>query len=142
MDVLDDPAELGKRIAASRGYAGETVESFAPLIEVTPPTLRSYERGKLGDYGGSRELRQALAEKVQRASGAPPSWLGLDEEPGLTRERIEELRRAVGALATLQTVPDLGDAARRLLEAELAVARQWSTSSQPTEEPGSEAASG
>jgi transcriptional regulator with XRE-family HTH domain len=133
--VLDDPEELGRRIAAAQAYAGETYESFASKLGLSVPTLRAYQRGKLGDYGGSRELRRALAEKVQAASEAPHDMLGL-------RPPEDDLRRAVGALTTLVLEPDLGPAARQLLEAELAAARQWSTSTQPTEERGTGEASG
>jgi transcriptional regulator with XRE-family HTH domain len=93
-DLLDDPQELGRRIGAARGYAGGTIEAFAGQIGVSEPTLRAYERGKLGDYGGSRELRRALAQKVRDASQAPPELLGLSEpgpgEVDLLRKEFEQ----------------------------------------------------
>ena len=102
-DVLDDPSELGRRISAARAYSGGTIESFAAELGITHPTLRSYERGDLGNYAGSRELRYALAEKVQQASGAPPEWFDLREPNGAAladlHDRVDQVekRQALGA---------------------------------------------
>jgi transcriptional regulator with XRE-family HTH domain len=105
-DVLGDSKELGRRIAAARGYLGANMEAFAQMIGVTEPTLRAYERGALGQYASSREQRRALAEKVATASGAPRDLLGLEAKAveeavaeSLQRQ-VDDLRNDLDLLAT------------------------------------------
>lgn len=140
MGAFDDREEFGRRIAAARGYTRTSQEEFGKAIGRSDKTVANIEKGDPGAGPPDPAGRRQFAERVATAWGCPPELLGLSEPP--SNGEIQELRRAVGALATLATTPDLGPAARRLLEVELAAARQWSTSNRPTEEPESGAGSG
>lgn len=99
---IDDAAEVGRRIAAARGYAGGTIESFAARLGISAPTLRSYERGELGNYAGSSAKRRALLDHVREVAGVPPEVVGLSE-PGEAvaaeiLRRLESLELALPAL--------------------------------------------
>lgn len=131
--VLSDDKEFGKRIGAARGFRLELRPKFAKRLKTTDTTLREWEHGVFSSRYSSTEQRRQLAERVVKASGCPPEWFELREPP--RDEALDQLRRMVAALSTLATTPDLGTSARQLLEAELAAARQWSSSIPPTGEP-------
>jgi hypothetical protein len=140
------PEELARRVRAARAYAGfDTQPELGELMKADG--LGVTDPGRLERPSGKKKpppLTQARLDSLVKHTGLPAAWF--TEELGLSEPAkdpaIEELRRAVAALATLATTPDLGPAARQLLEAELAAARQWSTSIPPTGEPGSGAGNG
>lgn len=141
VSVPDDPREFGRRVAAARAYTGKSQAEFGAdvLDGLSDKTVAGIEQGG-GAANRRRDERTRIAEMIVRQGRVPPEILGLSEPP--TDAELDELRRSVGALVTLVTVPELRPAARRLLENELAVARQWSTSTPHSEEPGTGVANG
>lgn len=99
MDVLGDRKEVGRRIAAARGYAGLGLGALAKELGISEPTLRSYEEGSLGGYARTRETRQALLEEVRGITEAPPQILGLAEGEADIRSRLERVEEILGVLA-------------------------------------------
>lgn len=113
---LSDAQEVGRRIGAARGWCLDTAESFAAKLSLSTPTLRDYEKGKLGNWAGSPAKHRALLEHVQELTGVPDEVIGLSE-PGESvaielRDAIEALDDQLTTLrANLSTVQtDLADA--------------------------------
>lgn len=126
MGVLDDRQELGRRVRAARAYTDEPQDVFGKRIGRSDKTLAKIEHGDASAIPGSAEERHQLLALIASSTGCPPEILGLT---ALQPDEAAELRAAVGALARLVTEPALDEPARQLIEAELDVARQWSTSS-------------
>lgn len=78
MNPLDDPVELGRRIAACRGYASLPRTDFAALLGVSVYTVREWELGRA--LGGAVEERAELGRRIAAATGAPEFFLGLSDE--------------------------------------------------------------
>lgn len=101
MAVWDDPEELGRRIAAARGYAGLSQADYGDLISRSDRTVAKMESGDLGALGRTTASRKQIAQ-LAIAAGAPPEFFGLDELQGVTRaemaELIRELRSSRGEL--------------------------------------------
>ncbi len=132
--VYLDPEALAKAIREARGAMSQA--ELGRPIGLSAKTVMRWEKADVKSLGETPEKRFATAVLVAEVTGRR-DLLGL--EPAT--DELAEIRRAIAALATLATATDLDPEARQLLEAELAVARQWSTKSQSSEEPGSEAGS-
>lgn len=99
--ILRDSHEVGKRVAAARGYALMQRPGFAKAMEIGVTTLRNIETG---ENGPSVRKRLALLEQAQRASGCPPEIVGLSgsaSAPDLRAElatlhaRIDDLEESL-----------------------------------------------
>lgn len=143
MKPWENPADLGRRIAAARAYVNEGQETFAKRLGKSGKTLAKMEQGDIAALGRPTVIREQLVRRLID-SGCPPEIFGLQDEGAVSRngQDLEELRRAVGALVILETTKDLPDEARQLLEIELAAARRWSSIDQNFGEPGSAAQNG
>lgn len=92
MAVWDDPKELGKRLAAARGYHRENQAKYGTRIGRTAKTVGAMERGEPGSVGRSVAARKKTAE-IAVAAGAPPEFFGLNEPQNFTQTELAELRR-------------------------------------------------
>lgn len=135
--LLRDSAELGRRISAARGYHQSQRPEFAELIGTSDTTLLRWERGEFSSTYRTIDQRRQLMERVARASGCPPGWLGLAQLEPSTDDRLREVEAIVRELR----VKAFGETAVQLEEDEERTARQYRSSGQHSEEPGRGAAS-
>jgi transcriptional regulator with XRE-family HTH domain len=138
---MDEAQHFGKRVAKARGRMSQ--KDLAAHAGVSESTIKRIE--KTGKAKSAQ--RKGLALVLIEEAGAPPELFSEELGSLLSREQVEadalaEIRQMIGALATLATVPDLGDAARQLLEGELAAARRWSANDRSSGELESEAQNG
>jgi transcriptional regulator with XRE-family HTH domain len=123
-DLLDEPIEIGRRIGAACGYSEKSQEQIARELGRSDKTLRSYAKGNLGDYAGTRELRLSLVRRIEEVTGCPPGLFGLSEpEPGSVDQLRRELADEMEAMKT------------ELLE-EIEAVRRAQASAPPIPKPG------
>lgn len=138
----ENPDDLATAIRDARRAADLSQAALGQRLGVSSKKVMRWEAGVLASLGDTKEKRFATAAQVAAATG-DQSLIGKPDQPAATpTQDVEELRRVVGALVTLQTTEHLPDAARQLLETELAAARRWSSSDRNSEEPGSAAQNG
>lgn len=103
MDPLADHDEMGRRLAAARGYMILTRAKFAPEIDMSVPTIRRYELGK-GLENKSRLEREQIAEHYQRVTKCPASLLFGDDLPtsAIAEERISRIEQTVSQILDSQ----------------------------------------
>lgn len=114
MNPLEDPVELGRRIQAARGYAGMKRPAFWEAMGSSEATVIRWEKGNEASLGRTLEERRQLAERIQRVTGCPAEWLGLEEaEPSIEERlsRVEQLLESGYTIAPGATSPveDEGD---------------------------------
>lgn len=95
MNPLENPHELGRRIAAARIYAGWSIGELGKRLHVEADEIRRWEAG-LGQ-GEFIDQRRRLAERIADTTGAPPPLLGLRDNDALTR-RVEELEAELATI--------------------------------------------
>jgi hypothetical protein len=139
VSVLEDPAELGRRISAARGYAQMQRPAYAKEMGVSVPTLRRIEEGDEGSLGRSVEQRRQIAERAMRVAKAPAEVLGLSPADGQEATDFEVrvrayVRRELEALGVNVDQETEQVAAADLAAAEDAVEQQLSTRTDDSEE--------
>ena len=85
MDVLEDPEELGRRIAAVRGYLRMLRPEFAAKLGISVPTLRRWEYGEESALGRSVDVRREKANRVLNIDPSIP-----EEIVGIVSFRLED----------------------------------------------------
>lgn len=95
MNPLEDPFELGRCIAACRGYAGLQRPEFGERLEASGYEVRRWEQGlDLGTF----DQRRALAERAVEVTGAPPYFVGLSAVSVDLERRVEAVETEVAAI--------------------------------------------
>lgn len=95
------PDELGRRLAAARGYARMTLQELADQMDTYRGTLSGYEKGTI-----PRLKRAGLIEGYQRASKLPPEFFAID------LNRLPEMHAAWRQIQERSSTPE--DLAREL----------------------------
>jgi transcriptional regulator with XRE-family HTH domain len=139
---LRDSEELGRRIAAARGYRRELRPDFAKRLGTTDTTLLKWEKGEFSSRYATREQRRQLVRLVIDASGCPAEWFDLAGGEQSLSERVAALEDQVAAARSiLLGQPDADEAAETLRVADDAF-RQIERSAEPAASPEGETANG